>query len=78
MNLTENPKASDLLHRAATRTDRQKGLMIAYAEGDFSSNINQSHVGKVAYELAQSGHVRLFQKKLTDEPRLYQYIAVIK
>lgn len=78
MNLTDNPKAADLLHRAATRTDRQKGLIIAYAEGDFSSNVNQSRVGKVAYELAQSGHVRLFQKKLTDEPRVYQYLACIR
>ena len=78
MNLTGHKQAADLLHRAATRTDREKGLMIAYAEGDFSSNINQSQVGKVAYELAQSGHVRLFQKKLTDEPRTYQYIAQVK
>lgn len=77
MNLTGKNNAAELLKRAATRRDRESGLMIAYAEGNFSSNINQLSVGKVAYELAQSGNVRLFQKKLTDEPRVYQYIAQV-
>lgn len=77
MNLTGKDNAAELLKRAATRNDRERGMMIAYAEGNFSSNINQLAVGKVAYELAQSGNVRLFQKKLTDEPRVYQYIAQV-
>lgn len=77
MNLTDHKQAAELLHRQATRSDRERGLMIAYAEGDFSSNIGQSQVGKAAYQLQESGHVRLFQKRIQDEPRLYQYLAVI-
>lgn len=78
MNLTQNPKAAELLRRQATRTDKEPGQMIAYAEGDFASNINQTAVGKTAYELSQSGRVRLFQKLISTEPRRYQYIAQVK
>lgn len=77
MNIIGDKNAAEILTRAATRTDKEPGLRISYFEGDYSSEVNKTAVGKAAYGLAQAGLVRLFQKKIQDEPRLYSYIAEV-
>lgn len=77
MNLIGNKNAVEMLTRAATRYDKEQGLKVAYAEGEFCDNINQTEVGKMAYSLYEQGKVRLFQKKIQDSPRRYQYIAEV-
>lgn len=77
IDLTGDKNASDRLVSICRNKNREAGQWIIYAEGNFSSNINQTAVGKAAYELSQSGLVRLFQKRISDEPRRYVYLAEV-
>jgi len=77
INLTQSKTAVETLTRAATRIDREPGQKYVYFQGDYSSEVNRTPIGKAAWALMQAGKLRLVQKIVTKEPRLYDYIAVV-
>jgi len=77
INLTQSKTAVETLTRAATRIDREPGQKYVYFQGDYSSEVNRTAIGKAAWALMQAGKLRLVQRIVTKEPRLYDYIAVV-
>lgn len=55
---------------------RHRGAWIVYHTGDYSDNIGLTSVGKLAMSLQQQGRAILVQRKIGDDPRIYEYIAV--
>lgn len=77
MNICFDKDAAEKLERQAARSDKQPGLRIAYFEGDFADEVGLSNVGKVAWSLYERGLVLLMQKRISNEPRRYVYIAEV-
>jgi len=77
INLTQSKTAIETLTRAATRIDREPGQKYIYFQGDYSSEVNRTPIGKAAWALMKGGKLRLVQRIVTKEPRLYDYIAVV-
>lgn len=55
---------------------RPRGAWIVYHTGDYSDEIGRTVTGKLAMSLQQQGRVVLVQRRINDDPRMYEYIAV--
>lgn len=79
IDLTNNKDAARVLENAVTMRINPKGTRIVYFIGDFGDEVaSNSHVAVKARDLFDRGLVHLFQKKLSNEPRKYMYIAQVK
>lgn len=77
INLTKSKEPDRVLRNACKPNANPRGTWIVYHTGDYSDSVNQTKVGRAAWELAQTGVVLLCQKLLQSEPRQYAYVAVV-
>ena len=77
IDLTTVKDPARVLRNAVEPNINQKGTWLIYHMGDYADDINTKPVGRMAWDLAQSGRVRLFQKVIEQEPRKYAYIAEV-
>lgn len=78
IDVTNHKDPVRVMRNACEPGANPKGTRIAYFYGDYADDVSRTALGKAAWELYQQGKVDLFQKLLTKEPRLYQYLAVVK
>lgn len=77
INLTKHPEAARVLQNACKPNANPRGTWIQYAEGDYSSAVHNTVVGRAAWTLHEAGLLLLCQKRLQDEPRIYAYVGVV-
>ena len=77
IDLTTAKDPARVLKNATEPNINPKGTFLVYHIGDYLDAINTKPVGRMAWDLAQSGRVRLFQKVIEQEPRKYAYIAEV-
>lgn len=54
----------------------RRGKWIVYHTGDYSDLIGKAPQGRLAMALYKQGRAILVQRKIGDDPRMYEYIAV--
>ena len=77
IDLTEHPDAVRVLQNACKPNANPYGTWLIYHRGSYSDGINQTKIGRAAWELSEAGVVRLVQKLVSFEPREYFYVAVV-
>lgn len=77
IDLTSDPKRVERLDSIFRNKHRDRGDWVIYAEGDYSNGIGLTPIGIKAMELQQEGLAMLVQKRISDEPRRYIYVAVM-
>ena len=75
IKLIDNPDAETILRRVK-QGKYAKGTVIEYHIGDYSDLIGLTWLGKSMYSLRDK--VVLYQKRLSDDPRVYSYHGVVK
>lgn len=78
IDLTKHPDAARVLRNAVEPNINPAGTWILYHQGDYSDQVGLTAVGRAAYDLAMHGKVALFQKIVSEEPRVYGYWAVVR
>lgn len=54
----------------------RRGKWIVYHTGDYSDLVGRTPQGRLAMALYKQGRAILVQRKVKNEPRTYEYIAV--
>lgn len=78
IDVTNHKDAVRVMRNACEPGANPKGTRIVYFYGDYADDVSSTDRGKAAWALYEKGLVDLFQNVLTKEPRLYQYMAVVK
>lgn len=78
IDLTKSKDAARVLRNAFKPGANPKATRILYHVGDYFDRIGTSDIGKVAYELHEKGLAHLVQRRVSKEPRRYEYFAVVK
>lgn len=77
IDLTQHKDPTRVLRNAVELNINPSGSWLIYHIGDYADSINNTPVGRMAWDLAQSGRVRLFQKVIEQSPRKYSYLAQV-
>ena len=54
------------------------GTWILYHTGDYADQVGSTALGRAVYDAAASGNVHMVQKLVQQEPRIYNYYAVVR
>lgn len=68
----------ETLFRRIRRGKIARGHRFIYHTGETTWDIQRNPVAREVYKLYQEGLVHLFQEIVSDEPRVYNYIGVVK
>jgi hypothetical protein len=77
IDLTTAKDPARVLRNAVEPNINPKGTFLVYHIGDYLDAVNNTAVGRMAWQLQEAKRVRLFQKVIEQEPRRYAYIAQI-
>jgi len=77
IDLTQLKDPVRVMQNACKPNANPRGTWIIYAQGDYSSNVHNTAVGRAAWALHEAGRLMLCQKRLQDEPRVYAYVGVV-
>ena len=77
VNLTKSKDPARVLQNACKPGTNPRGTWLIYHEGDYADSVHNTPVGRAAWTLHEQGKVVLCQKRISDEPRRYVYVAVV-
>ncbi len=77
VDLTKSKDAARVLQNACKPGANPRGTWLIYAEGDYADAVHNTPAGRAAWTLHEQGKVVLCQKRISDEPRRYVYVAVV-
>lgn len=78
IDLTNHKDPVRVLQNALEPNINPTGTFIIYHEGSHVDSVHNTPVGRTAWALYEQGKVLLCQKRISDEPRRYLYMAVVR
>ena len=78
IDLTKAKDQIRALKNALEPNINQKGTYILYHQGDFGDEVGKTPLGRAVYDMSTQGKVHLVQKITQQEPRQYNYYAVVR
>lgn len=78
IDLTKSKDPTRVLKNALEPNINPKGTYILYHQGDFGDEVGKAPLGRAVYDMSMQGKVHLVQKITQQEPRQYNYYAVVR